>query len=54
MKMIYIPTQCPKCENDVLLEKLEDKTAKVYCRHCDFILPIDKEELEYAKEYLAI
>lgn len=54
MKMIYIPNKCPKCENKVLLEKLENKTANAYCKYCDFILPIDKEELEYTEKYLTI
>lgn len=54
MKMVYIPTKCPKCENDILLEKLENKAGKVYCRHCDFILPVDKDELEYVEEYMNI
>ena len=54
MKMIYIPNKCPKCENKVLLEKLENKTANAYCKYCDFILPIDKEELEYTEKYLTM
>lgn len=54
MKMIYIPNKCPKCENKVLLEKLENKTANAYCKYCDFILPIDKKELEYTEKYLTI
>lgn len=54
MKNIYIPTRCPKCENDVLFEALENETVKVYCGHCDFILPIDKDELEYVNEYFLI
>jgi len=55
MKLIYIPSNCPKCDNTILVEKLQDKKgAKAYCKHCDFILPIDKEELEYVEEYLVI
>lgn len=54
MKMIHIPSSCPKCENEVLIERLENKAANVYCMHCDFILSIEKRELEYLKEYLTI
>ena len=54
MKMIYIPTKCPKCENKIFLEKLENKTANAYCKCCDFILPIEEDELEYTEEYLMI
>lgn len=54
MKMIHIPSQCPKCENNIFIEKLENETANAYCKHCDFILSIGKEELEYVEEYLII
>lgn len=44
MKMIHIPSSCPKCENQVFVERLEDMSVVAYCRQCDFILPIDKNE----------
>lgn len=46
MKLIHIPSNCPKCENEVFIERLEDLSAAAYCRHCDFILPIDKNEYQ--------
>lgn len=54
MKKIYIPSSCPKCDNKVYIERLKDGNARAYCKHCDFILPIDKNELEYAENYLII
>ncbi len=46
MNPIFIPNVCPKCENDTELERYEDRSAAAYCRHCDFILKLTKEEMD--------
>ena len=45
MKYVYIPSNCPKCENEIHAEKNHDHSGAVYCKKCDFLLPLSKEEL---------
>ncbi len=52
MKLIHIPSRCPKCDNKVYIEKLENRSANAYCMHCDFLLHIDKKELEDIEDYI--
>jgi len=53
MKLVYIPTKCPKCENKVFLERLDQYNTAAYCKSCDFILQFTEDELKYADvEYL--
>lgn len=52
MKLIHIPSRCPKCDNKVYIEKLENRSANAYCMHCDFLLQIDKKELEDIEDYI--
>ena len=46
MNNFYIPGSCVKCENELKLEKYDDMSGAMYCGHCDFVLPLTKEEVE--------